>query len=200
MRISDRARHHAGDGILVLPDDPDDLEFQPVVVQCLESKVLFAEIDIFLLRLVILVHIGREDIAKAHLADILIAPAFDFGFHCLLRDKGLHVVGDRSCRLQPQRIKHEVRNLIILIDDQDRLVIALRPFAVKNIILVFQKGVNVFPVFSREHLLPNVDHGIIRAIGGKKRTVISAVHAAHRCLHELHDVRLCDVPVHILSV
>ena len=199
VRIADRSGHHARGRVLVLADHADDLQFQPVVVERAQTKLFGGEVDILLLRLVIAKHIRRENVSEARPADLLIAPALDLALHRLLRDEALHVLGDRACRLQTERVQHEVRDLVVFIDDQHRLVVTLGPFAVKNVILLFQKRADGLSVLSRKHLLPDVDDGIIRTVGVEKRAVIAAVHAAHRSLQKLYDVGLRDVPLFVLG-
>ena len=200
MGIADRAGHHAGDGILILPDHTHDFQFKSVVVKSSEPKFLSREIDIAFRFRIILVHIRRENIAKAHIADLLIAPALDLCFHRFLRYEGLHVIRDRGRRFQAKRVQHQIRDLIVLVDDQDRFIVILRPFSIENIVLLLQHGIDCFPVFAREHLLPDIYDRIIGTVGREEGTVIPAVHAAHRGLHQLNHICLGDVSVYVLSI
>ena len=84
MCITDRAAHHARRGVLVLPDHADDLQLEAVVVERAQTKLLGGEVDILFLRLVIPIHIRREDIAEACAADLLVAPALHLALDRLL--------------------------------------------------------------------------------------------------------------------
>ena len=197
--IADGAAHHAGDGVAVLADNAHDLYFQAVIVQRAQTQLLIGQIDILPALLVQLILVGGENVAEAHVADFLIAPALRLGIHRLLIHKGLHIVGNAAVGFQAQSVEDQVGDLVIVIDHQHDLVVFLRPCAVQQVILLFQQGVYRLAVLPGQHLLPDVHGGIGLSIGGKEFTVISAVGGAHGVLQKLDHIGLDDISVHILG-
>ena len=105
-----------------------------------------------------------------------------------------------SAYSESQRVQHEVRDLVVAVDDQHDLVVFLRPLAVDQIILRPEQRAHELPVFPREHLLPGVHHRVSRAEGRKVAAVVAAEGRAHRALQQLRDVGLDDVVVRVLRV
>ena len=46
VRIAERAAHHAAHGVVVLPQDTDHLDLQPILIERFQSQLFFAQVDI----------------------------------------------------------------------------------------------------------------------------------------------------------
>ena len=198
MGIADGTGHHPGQCICTLADNPHQPNLQTVPVEGLQAELLRRQV--YGLPVLDAPGIRRINVAETLAAEFLIAPALLFFLHRFRCKEGLHILCNRSIGLQAQGIEHQVRDLVVVIHHQHRLIIAFRPVAVKEVILVIEQRIHQTVLFSRQHLLPHIGNGVVLAVGGEEAGIIPPVDGAHGFLQKLHNIRLDDVSVRILGV